>query len=71
MQILRHVAAGEIEGDQLREGGGGGHGDMDARGRAGVKSRGRLAFVSRRSGDRRVMRTLRHGADLELDAVAR
>ena len=36
-------AAGEIEGDQLREGGGGGHGDMDARGRAGVKSRGRLA----------------------------
>ena len=36
-------AAGEIEGDQLGEGGGGGHGDMDARGRAGVKSRGRLA----------------------------
>ena len=36
-------AAGEIEGDQLREGGGGGHGDMDARGRTGVKSRGRLA----------------------------
>ena len=37
-------AAGEIEGDQLREGGGGGHGDMDARGRTGVKSRGRLAL---------------------------
>ena len=36
-------AAGEIESDQLREGGGGGHGDMDARGRAGVKSRERLA----------------------------
>ena len=36
-------AAGEVEGDQLREGGGSGHGDMHARGRAGVKSRGRLA----------------------------
>ena len=37
-------AAGEIEGDQLREGDGGGHGDMHARGRAGVKSRGRPAL---------------------------
>ena len=38
-------AAGEIEGDQLRERGGGGHGDMDARRRAGVKSRGDLRWV--------------------------
>ena len=36
-------AAGEIEGDQLRERGGGGHGGMDARRRAGVKSRGSVA----------------------------